>query len=62
LPGTKGIGLINVKKRLDLIYPGKHVLEIESTTNSYRVHLHLELQRVSMAEPIFEETPKLQLA
>lgn len=39
----KGIGLMNVEKRLQLIYPGKHVLRIESTDAVYKVHLEVDL-------------------
>jgi two-component system LytT family sensor kinase len=38
-PGTGGIGLTNVKKRLQLIYPAKHELIIMESTNSYLVQL-----------------------
>lgn len=40
----KGIGLRNVKKRLELIYPGQHVLRTETTDSVYRVHLEVTLQ------------------
>jgi LytS/YehU family sensor histidine kinase len=37
-----GIGLTNVKRRLELLYPGKHELEISNDTNRYRVNLKLK--------------------
>ncbi len=40
----KGIGLRNVKKRLELIYPGQHVLRTETTDSVYQVHLEVTLQ------------------
>lgn len=39
----KGIGLMNVKKRLQLIYPGQHSLQIGSTDSVYMVHLKVKL-------------------
>ncbi|ASW75273.1 histidine kinase [Chryseobacterium piperi] len=41
--GDHGIGLQNVKKRLDLQYPGLHSLDIESAENIYKVTLTLKL-------------------
>lgn len=38
-----GIGLKNIKRRLDLLYPGKYKLEITDTKNKYIVHLTLPL-------------------
>jgi len=43
---AKGIGLQNVKKRLELLYPNKHLLHIEEADNSYKVLLKLELEKV----------------
>ncbi|MAU14933.1 MAG: histidine kinase [Muricauda sp.] len=43
---AKGIGLKNVKKRLELLYPKKHILQIEEADNSYSVYLKLELEKV----------------
>jgi hypothetical protein len=37
------IGLENVRKQLDLLYPKKHQLEIEETQNNYTVKLYLNL-------------------
>lgn len=36
-----GIGLANVKRRLELLYPGRHELEIEETDKTFSVHLNL---------------------
>lgn len=41
---TKGIGLKNVKKRLSLLYPNKHNLQITDVDNIYDINLTLELQ------------------
>jgi LytS/YehU family sensor histidine kinase len=38
-PRGGGFGLPNVKKRLELLYPGKHVLKIGETGSVYRVEL-----------------------
>lgn len=43
LEEKSGVGLENVKKRLDLIYPGKHKLDIISDRQSYEVNLMLEI-------------------
>lgn len=37
-----GIGINNVKKRLNLLYPGKHVLSINDEGETYRVQLHID--------------------
>jgi LytS/YehU family sensor histidine kinase len=39
---TKGIGLSNVKRRLDLLYPGKHKLEIYDNEGKYKVKLQIK--------------------
>lgn len=36
---TGGIGLNNVRRRLELIYPGKHTLNISEANNFYKVNL-----------------------
>ena len=41
---TGGIGLTNVKKRLQLLYPGKHELTIEQDEKSFNVHLIIHTQ------------------
>lgn len=39
----RGIGIENVKKRLDLIYPGRHSLKISETGNTFNVVLQIKL-------------------
>ena len=45
LEEASGIGLNNTRRRLDLLYPGKHILTIDNNTaeNIYSVHLTLDL-------------------
>lgn len=38
---TKGIGLNNVKRRLELIYPGRYQLDIRQEGNFYKVNLDI---------------------
>jgi two-component system, LytTR family, sensor kinase len=40
----EGIGLNNVRRRLELLYPGKHKLEITKGDNVFEVHLILDLR------------------
>lgn len=40
-----GIGLDNVSKRLDLIYPEKHLLLVESDSDEYKVELSIDTKR-----------------
>lgn len=37
-----GIGLKNVRQRLQLIYPNKHLLHIEDSTSDFNVHLSID--------------------
>ncbi|MFT4024429.1 MAG: sensor histidine kinase [Flavihumibacter sp.] len=39
-----GFGLVNLRKRLDLLYPGKHSLDIQSADGEFRVHLQLKIR------------------
>ena len=41
---SSGFGLTNVKKRLDLLYPKQHELEIENEETSYIVNLRLKIK------------------
>ena len=41
-----GIGIQNVQKRLDLIYPGKHELTITNEEDIFIVNLKIELEHI----------------
>ena len=56
----KGIGLANVKKRLQLLYPGKHFLQIESASDSYIVKLQVSLQQLAALENPYKLKSKPQ--
>ena len=45
LDTNSGIGLVNTRRRLDLLYPGKYKLDISelNAANEYTVHLVLDL-------------------
>ena len=39
-----GIGLMNVQRRLELLYPGKHDLDIQAGDKQFDIHLRLHLK------------------
>lgn len=43
-PNNSGIGLANIKNRLNILYPNAHRLTIKETDNNYSVHLNLKLE------------------
>lgn len=43
---SKGIGLQNVKKRLQLLYPNAHELTINDSGEEYNVHLKMQLKKI----------------
>jgi sensor histidine kinase YesM len=42
LLANTGIGINNVKRRLELMYPGKHKLSTTQKDNYYNVYLEIE--------------------
>jgi len=42
-PNSGGIGLVNVKRRLELIYPNNYELDIDESPTTYTVSLDIEL-------------------
>ena len=53
------IGLKNVKKRLELLYPGTHELNIVSEPDSYAVYLILQLQDIKEHKTLKDEIKTL---
>ena len=43
-----GVGMVNVKRRLQLLYPNKHSLKIDETPHTYTVQLWLNLSNTKM--------------
>jgi hypothetical protein len=57
--GKPGIGIANVRKRLELIYPGRHELVITNDPDVFIVNLRLELTRSEMTEEEVSHKPLL---
>lgn len=57
---NNGIGLSNIKRRLEIIYPGKHELEILDNSFSYHVNLTIQLnehaKNITLSENIIQKT------
>jgi LytS/YehU family sensor histidine kinase len=54
-----GIGILNVHKRLDLLYPGKHELVITNEEDVFIVNLWLQLEKLPLTK---KETSSFKLA
>ncbi|SEI38232.1 Histidine kinase [Dyadobacter koreensis] len=50
IENQSGIGLNNLQKRLDLLYPGRHKLLIEKKNITFNVHLELENYECEMPD------------
>jgi two-component system LytT family sensor kinase len=44
LSAHKGIGIANVRRRLELLYPGKYHLDIRDHEHDFEIHLNLQLK------------------
>jgi sensor histidine kinase YesM len=56
IPGKKkGIGLVNVQRRLELLYPGSHQFRITTENDRFLVYLKLTLQKVVQPGPALNE-------
>ncbi|MBO9203576.1 MULTISPECIES: sensor histidine kinase [Niastella] len=40
---TGGIGLSNVRRRLELLYPGRHTLQIKNEVHTFKIELNLQI-------------------
>ncbi|MDB5221957.1 MAG: hypothetical protein JWN83_624 [Chitinophagaceae bacterium] len=56
----KGIGLSNVQKRLQLLYPGKYYLKTDSANDTFNVHLQVDLVNLKDAANQNILNPKMQ--
>jgi sensor histidine kinase YesM len=56
-----GIGLKNVKKRLELLFPGQHELSIQSTDDKFLVHLQIPLEPIASIEKATQVTQTSQI-
>ena len=54
---TSGIGLGNVRKRLELLYPQKHFLKITDEEDVFIVDLKLELEKRNIKELLAAKEP-----
>ncbi|WP_224994433.1 sensor histidine kinase [Cesiribacter sp. SM1] len=52
-----GLGIKNTRKRLELLYPGRHQLSISKKQNQYRVQLSLWLKECPVQHTTKEATP-----
>src|SRR6187401_2522931 len=60
---AKGIGLINVKKKLQLLYPGKHQLDVTETEDMFTVNMQILLEeKVFAGNKIIEADKALAYA
>lgn len=42
---NSGIGIKNIKRRLDLLYPGKYIFEINESDDIFSTHLEIKLKK-----------------
>ncbi len=49
---SNGIGLNNVQRRLDLVYPGTYILNVQNESSRFAVELELELAESALASVV----------
>lgn len=54
---SSGIGLRNVSRRLELLYPQTHQLDIQQNEEWYSINLHLQLSTVHSDLPLTQKQP-----
>jgi LytS/YehU family sensor histidine kinase len=59
-PSSAGIGLRNVRQRLELLYPQHHWLEVEARPDTFTVRLTLQLPNLAAAAPASAAPPRAQ--
>ena len=52
--GKSGIGINNITKRLGLLYPGDHKLQIKNDANTFSVLLSIPIFDIELRESKFE--------
>ena len=55
---NRGIGLTNVQKRLHLVYPGRHQLDISETEDMYTVNMQILLEENAFVKTKTSKTDK----
>ena len=55
---NRGIGLTNVQKRLHLVYPGRHQLDISETEDMYTVNMQIVLEENAFVKTKTSKTDK----
>ena len=61
VPGDSGVGISNVKKRLELLYPGKYELKFADEGSFFAVSLLLQLTPAHGQAPSIVKTPQAQI-
>lgn len=56
-----GIGIINVRKRLELLYPGKHELSVINHEEVFVVNLKIQLERATVVPGAFAKNSKIPM-
>lgn len=54
-----GIGLQNVKRRLELLYAGQYELDVKNTSSSFEIKLRLQLSEL-LAPSVVEDYPQVR--